>query len=213
MKIIITALISFVTMISCAQQNKPYPVSVATAAKPGAKESVASFSEGCFWHAEIIFQSLSGVRDAVSGYAGGTAKSPSYEDVASGRTGHAETVQIYYDSSKISFATLVDAFFASHDPTSLNRQGNDMGTEYRSIAFYRNEKEKQIIQDAIKKITDAKQYRNKIVTQVIPLNNFYTAETYHQEYISHNPGNGYVQNVSLPDYYDFRKTYKGKFKP
>lgn len=213
MKLIITAIISFVTFISCAQQTKPYNVVPGTAAKTTSKESIATFSEGCFWHSEIIFQSLVGVRDAVSGYAAGKTKNPDYAAVSTGNTGHAETVQVYYDSSKISFATLVNAFFESHDPTTLNRQGNDMGTEYRSIAFYRNEKERQIIQDAIKKISDSKKYSNKIVTEVLPYSVFYSAESYHQEYILHNPGNGYVRNVSLPDYYHFRKNYKGNFKP
>ncbi len=213
MKLITTALILFITLISCAQQNKTYNVTAGTAAKPGSKESVATFSEGCFWHSEIIFQSLVGVRDAVSGYAGGKTKNPNYDQVSMGNTGHAESVQVYYDSNKISFATLVNAFFESHDPTTLNRQGNDMGTEYRSIAFYRNKKEKQIIDDAIKKITASKKYANKIVTEVLPYNIFYPAEAYHQEYILHNPGNGYVQNVSLPDYYHFRKNFKGNFKP
>ena len=120
--------------------------------KPSANEAVATFAEGCFWHTEIVFQSLVGVRDAVSGYAGGTDTNPDYEKVSSGETGHAESVQVYYDPSKISFETLVKAFFASHDPTQVNRQGNDVGTQYRSIAFYRNEKEKQIIDAEIKRI-------------------------------------------------------------
>jgi peptide-methionine (S)-S-oxide reductase len=213
MKLLTTALISFITLISCAQQTKPYNVVAGIAAKTGSKESVATFSEGCFWHSEIIFQSLVGVRDAVSGYAGGKTKNPNYDQVSMGSTGHAETVQVYYDSSKISFATLVKAFFESHDPTTLNRQGKDMGTEYRSIAFYRNEKEKQIINDAIRNISASKKYADKIVTEVLPFTNFYPAESYHQEYILHNPGNGYVRNVSLPDYYHFRKNFKGNFKP
>ena len=180
--------------------------------KPWANEAVATFSEGCFWHAEIIFQSLNGVRDAVSGYAGGSDTKPSYEKVASGNTGHAETVQVYYDPSKISYETLVKAFFASQDPTTLNRQGNDAGTEYRSIAFYRNEKEKGIIEAEIKRLTGLKVYRNSIVTEVVPFIKFYTAESYHQEYIHNNPGNGYVQHVSIPDYLAFRQKFKASYK-
>lgn len=213
MKLITTVLISFITLISCAQQTKPFNVAAGIATKPASKESVATFAEGCFWHTEIIFQSLVGVRDAVSGYAGGKTKNPNYDQVSGGNTGHAETVQVFYDSNKISFATLVNAFFESHDPTTLNRQGNDMGTEYRSIAFYRNGKERQIINDAIKKIIDSKKYTAKIVTEVLPYTIFYPGEAYHQEYILHNPGNGYVRNVSLPDYYHFRKNFKGNFKP
>lgn len=180
--------------------------------KPLANEAVATFSEGCFWHAEIVFQSLKGVRDAVSGYAGGTDTKPDYRKVASGSTGHAETVQVYYDPLIISYETLVRAFFASQDPTTLNRQGNDQGTEYRSIAFYRNEKEKQIIEKEIKRLTDLKVYKNKIVTEVIPFKIFYTAEGYHQEYIHNNPESGYVKNVSIPDFLEFKKKFKGNYK-
>lgn len=214
MKFILTTLIAITTLISCAQtQNSKVKISTATKQKPSANEAVATFAEGCFWHAEIVFQSLIGVRDAVSGYAGGTTTDPTYDKVASGQTGHAETVQVYYDPAKITYETLVKAFFASQDPTTLNRQGNDEGTEYRSIAFYTNDKEKQVIEAAIKKLTDAKTYRNKIVTQVVPLKHFYTAEDYHQEYITNNPTNSYVQNVSIPDFAHFKSTFKeGNFK-
>ena len=179
---------------------------------PTANEAIATFSEGCFWHAEIVFQSLVGVRDAVSGYCGGITTNPDYEKVASGETGHAETVQVYYDPSKISYETLVAAFFASQNPTTLNRQGNDMGTEYRSIAFYRNEKEKQVIQAEIKRLTDLKKYKNKIVTEVLPFSKFYKAEDYHQEYIYNHPDSGYVQNVSIPEFLKFKKEFKGNYK-
>lgn len=180
--------------------------------KPVTNEAVATFAEGCFWHAEIVFQSLEGVRDAVSGYAGGTDTNPSYEKVAGGNTGHAETVQVYYDPSKISYETLVKAFFASQDPTTLNRQGNDAGTEYRSIAFYKNEKEKQVIENEIKRLTGLKIYKNKIVTEVIPFKKFYTAEAYHQEYIHNNPDNPYVSNVSIPEFLNFKKNFKANYK-
>jgi peptide-methionine (S)-S-oxide reductase len=132
--------------------------------------------------------------------------------VSSGTTGHAETVQVYYDPSKISYQTLVAAFFASQDPTQVNGQGNDEGTQYRSIAFYRNENEKQIILAAIKNLTDSKKYHAKIATQVLPFTKFYPAEAYHQEYIYYHPENPYVQNVSIPDYLEFKKTFKGNFK-
>ena len=214
MKFILTILIAITTLTSCGQtQNNKVKISTALKQKPSANEAVATFAEGCFWNAEIVFQSLTGVRDAVSGYAGGTTTNPDYEKVASGQTGHAESVQVYYDPTKISYETLVKAFFASQDPTTLNRQGNDEGTEYRSIAFFNNEKEKQVIESTIKKLTDAKIYRNKIVTQIMPLKHFYMAESYHQEYISNNPNNSYVQNVSIPDFAHFKSTFKeGNFK-
>lgn len=213
MKSIFISAISMLFFVSCAQTQGTMPAKKEMGSKKAsANEAVATFAEGCFWHAEIIFQSLVGVRDAVSGYAGGTTTKPTYESVSTGKTGHAETVQIYYDSTKISFATLVDALFASMDPTQLNRQGNDAGTEYRSIAFYRTPKEKEIIEAAIKKINDSKKYKSKVVTEVVAFTNFYPAEEYHQEYIYNNPDNGYVQNVSIPEYNEFRRTFRGPFK-
>jgi len=212
MKYFITTFFAAVILVSCAQtqvQDTNIPLG---SKKKGPNEAVATFSEGCFWHAEIIFQSLVGVRDAVSGYAGGTDGNPNYEKVSTGTTGHAETVQVYYDSTKISFETLVKALFASMDPTQLNGQGNDMGNEYRSIAFYRNEKEKQVIEAEIKRLTDLKIYKNKIVTQVVPFTKFYPAEDYHQEYVYYHPENSYVQNVSIPEFLKFKREFKGKFK-
>lgn len=201
-------------MVSCGQfrNNASTKIQLASSAKPLENEAIATFAEGCFWHSEIVFQSLEGVRDAVSGYAGGTTTDPDYESVAEGNTGHAETVQVYYDPSKITYAELVQAFFASQDPTTLNRQGNDAGTEYRSIAFYRNENEKAIIEAEIKKLTDEKKYSDPIVTEVVPFTRFYKGEDYHQEYISRNPGNPYVQNVSIPDFAAFKREFKGNFK-
>jgi peptide-methionine (S)-S-oxide reductase len=213
MKSILSAVLAFVFFSGCASsQNNDLKIPVGIKQKPSTHESVAYFSEGCFWHTEIVFQSLVGVRDAISGYAGGTDTNPDYEKVSSGETGHAETVRVFYDSSKISFETLVKAFFASHDPTSLNRQGNDVGTQYRSIAFYSNDKEKKIVEAEIKKISDEKKYRNKIVTEVTAFSKFYPAEDYHQEYILNHPGNPYVQNVSIPDFLRFKREFKGNFK-
>lgn len=213
MKSIFSTLIAVIAFVSCAQtQNNNNKIPVAEKKPASTNEAVATFAEGCFWHSEIVFQSLIGVRDAVSGYAGGKSNNPTYESVASGETGHAETVQVYYDPAKISYETLVAAFFASQDPTTLNRQGNDMGTEYRSIAFYRNDKEKQIIQAEISRLSASKKYSEKIVTEVVPFTKFYPAEAYHQEYISRNPDNGYVQNVSIPDFMKFKRTFKGNFK-
>ena len=214
MKYFLATFITVITLASCAQtQSSTIKIPVGSTQKASANEAVATFSEGCFWHAEIVFQSLEGVRDAVSGYAGGTDTNPDYEKVSTGETGHAETVQVYYDPSKVSYETLVKAFFASMDPTELNRQGNDEGTQYRSIAFYRNEKEKQIIEGEKKRLTDAKVYKGKMVTQVVPFTKFYPAEDYHQEYIYHNPNNPYVRNVSIPDFLRFKKEFKGNFKP
>ncbi len=213
MKIFISTFLAAVLFSSCGYtQNNRIKIPVAGSTKPVPGEAVATFAEGCFWHAEIVFQSLVGVRDAVSGYAGGTNTNPTYEKVASGSTGHTESVNVYYDPTKISYTQLVSAFFASMDPTTLNRQGNDAGTEYRSAAFYRNDAEKKIIEAEIKRINDSKKYKTKVVTEVTAFTKFYPAESYHQEYISNNPGNGYVQNISIPDYIHFRKNFKGPYK-
>lgn len=213
MKISIIAAFTLLLAGCAMSQNNTLNIPAGEPKKPGGKEAVAYFAEGCFWHTEIVFQSLDGVRDAVSGYAGGTDTKPDYEKVSDGTTGHAETVQVFYDPSKISFETLVKAFFASHDPTQLNRQGNDEGTQYRSIAFYSNEDEKKIIEKEIKAIAAAKKYKSSIVTEVKAFSKFYAGEAYHQEYILHNPGNSYVQHVSIPDFLTFKKEFKGaKFK-
>ncbi|HXD79161.1 MAG TPA: peptide-methionine (S)-S-oxide reductase MsrA [Puia sp.] len=199
-------------LAACGQTQSTLQIPDKIPGPPSPHEQVADFAEGCFWHAEIVFQSLAGVRDAVSGFAGGTAPRPSYEDVCTGTTGHAETVQVYYDPAKISFATLVKAFFASLDPTELNRQGNDVGTQYRSIIFYRTPAEKKIIDDEIAALTSQHKFSGKIVTEVQPFKVFYPAEDYHQEYIKNHPGNPYVRAVSIPDYLEFRKNFPGPYK-
>ena len=214
MKFLIAAL-SLVFFAGCASsqnKNKETKVSAGVAKPSTANEAVAYFGEGCFWHTEIVFQSLVGVRDAVSGYAGGVSANPDYETVGTGKTGHAEAVMIYYDPTKISYETLVKAFFASQDPTTLNRQGNDAGTQYRSVAFYRNENEKQIIDAEIKQLTAIKKYNSKIVTEVMPFKKFYPAEEYHQEYIHNHPDQSYVRNVSIPEFMEFKKDFKANYK-
>lgn len=213
-KFFIALVISSVGLTSCAQRaaSAAVKIPVAVNTTPAKGEAVATFAEGCFWHSEIVFQSLLGVRDAVSGYAGGNAARPDYENVSTGETGHAESVQVYYDPSIITYQTLVQAFFASQDPTQLNRQGNDEGTQYRSVAFYRNEKEKQVIDSEIVRLAASGKYKDKIVTQVVPFTRFYPAEDYHQEYVAHHPSQSYVQFVSIPDFNRFRSTFKGPFK-
>src|SRR2546423_993209 len=212
MKPIIATIFSIILFAGCAQTQTGKIKIPGGSSKKLPNEAVATFSEGCFWHTEIVFQSLVGVRDAESGYAGGTDTNPDYEKVSSGETGHAESVNVYYDPSKISYETLVKAFFASHDPTQVNRQGPDEGPQYRSIAFYRNEKEKETIEAEIKRLQESKKYKGKIVTEVKPFSTFYPAEDYHQEYVYHHPDNPYVRNVSIPDFERFKKEFKGNFK-
>jgi len=197
------------TLFSCNTNGQTKKIS--TEAKPG--KAIAVFAEGCFWCSEHIFEAVVGVDDAVSGYTDGTTKSPSYEQVGSHKTGHAEAVLVYYDPKIVSFKELVTVFFDSHDPTTLNQQGPDKGTPYRSIAFYKNVDEKAIIEKKISELNAKKAFNNTIVTQVRPITDFYKAEEYHQEYIKNNPDNPYVENVSIPRYNNFKKKYRGKLKP
>ncbi len=213
MKFLLSIILVSIYGISATQSQVNTSKIIPSESVSTSKEAVAYFAEGCFWHAEMVFQSLVGVRDAVSGYAGGQTNDPTYEQVSTGETGHAEAVKVYYDPGKVSFSTLVRAFFASQDPTTLNRQGNDVGSEYRSIAFYKSEGEREIIETVIKSINDSKKYRGKVVTQVVSFTKFYNAENYHQEYIPNNPDNSYVRNVSVPDFKRFKTSFKeGVFK-
>ena len=167
----------------------------------------AYFASGCFWCVEAIFESVKGVKEVVSGYSGGKEKNPTYEDVGYGRTTHAEAVEVYYDPKVVSFETLVKVFFGSHDPTTLNRQGPDKGAQYRSIAFYKNDSEKKIINDYISRLQKEKVYSAPIVTEVKPFEIFYDAEDYHQDYEKNNPNNSYILNVSVPRLKRFQAKY------
>ncbi|WPR73285.1 peptide-methionine (S)-S-oxide reductase MsrA [Flavobacterium sp. NG2] len=198
------ALLFFI--VSCQSQTKELPLK----AKSG--KAVAVFASGCFWCTEHVFEAIYGVDEAISGYTGGTTKNPTYHQVGTNQTGHAEAVAVFYDPKKVSFAQLVDAFFASQDPTTPNQQGPDVGSSYRSIAFYGNLSEKKIIEDKIKALTLAKVFNNPIVTEVKPISAFYEAEGYHQDYVKNNPNQGYVKGVSIPRFNKFVKTYKGKLK-
>jgi peptide-methionine (S)-S-oxide reductase len=163
----------------------------ANAQKPGLKTAV--FAGGCFWGIEGVFEHIKGVADAVSGYAGGSIKNPSYEHVSSGETGHAEVVRVTYDPTKISYDKLLEVFFSvAHDPTELNRQGPDVGTQYRSAIFYLDEQQAHAARAFIAKLEKAKTYKSQIVTQVSPLKAFYEAEAYHQNYMEHHPNQPYI---------------------
>ena len=166
----------------------------------------AYFASGCFWCVESIFESLIGVEEVESGYSGGRTLDPTYYEVLTGKTGHAESVRIVYDETKISFKKLVEVFFASHDPTTLNKQGPDIGTHYRSIAFYQNKSEKETIINEINKLEEKDNY-NKIVTEVKKFDRFYIAEDYHQDYKVNNPNNPYLLKVSVPRINDFKKKF------
>jgi len=178
------------------------------------KYSQATFAAGCFWHEETLFESIKGVIDGVSGYAGGTKENPTYEDVETGATGHAETVNIYYDSTKITYPELLKIYFESQeDPTQVNGQGPDEGTQYRSIVFYRNPKEKAMTEAYIKQLDKSGKYRQPIAAQVTPYTVFWRAEDYHQHYIDHNTDNPYVQHVSIRDIARFQAAHPELIKP
>lgn len=177
----------------------------------GPNDKVAYFASGCFWCVEAIFESVEGVSEAISGYAGGHTKNPTYQTIGTGRTGHAESVAVYYDPQIISFKTLVDVFFGSHDPTTKNGQHPDYGTQYRSIAFYNSLEEKEIIEGAINKL-NREVYKNKIVTEVKKIDIFYEAESYHQNYEKRNPYDRYVRNISIPRLKRFQKKFPNLLK-
>jgi len=201
---------------SCQPKVKPDTSETAKVAameiqKPTATElqnyETAYFASGCFWCVEAIFESVRGVKEVISGYSGGKEKNPTYEQVAYGRTGHAEAVEVYYNPKEISFLQLVQVFFGSHDPTSLNRQGPDRGAQYRSIAFYKNEEEQKIIQAYIDLLEKEKVYDRPIVTQVVAFDIFYDAEDYHQDFEKRNPNQSYIRAVSIPRLNRFKENF------
>lgn len=191
------------------QQQKDFPVVKVSLQEPPGK-SIAAFAEGCFWCSEHIFEAVVGVDSAVSGYAGGTAPNPTYELVNTETTGHAETVLVYYDPQVISYEELVRVFFSSHDPTTPDRQGPDVGSSYRSILFYRTPEEKKVAERVMAEVEPS--FSSPIVTEIRELKDFYRAEQYHQNYIEHNPNSPYVQQVSIPRFEKFTEKYRGRLK-
>lgn len=174
--------------------------------------SIATLGAGCFWCVEAIFQDLQGVHKVVSGYAGGEVENPTYYEVCSGTTGHAEVIQVHYDPSVISFEDLLYVFWRTHDPTTLNRQGADVGTQYRSAILYHDEEQKGIAEKS-KGETDASDlWRNPIVTEIAPMTKFYPAEDYHQNYYKDNPNQPYCRVVIDPKVRKFRKSFGDKLK-
>jgi peptide-methionine (S)-S-oxide reductase len=167
---------------------------------------------GCFWCVEAVFQNLKGVVSVTSGYMGGTVDMPTYKQVCTGTTGHAEVAQLVYDKSQVRLEEILEAFFLTHDPTTLNRQGNDYGTQYRSAIFYHNDIQKKIAEDIILELDQSKAYPNKIVTEIAAAKTFYRAEDYHQNYYNDNKEQGYCQYVIQPKLEKFRKVFKDKLK-
>lgn len=216
----ILALIPLASMMACAQQTnqnnqaKAKSMNTETVAnsKLNGETAKATFGTGCFWCTEAMFESLDGVISAVSGYEGGSKANPTYKEVCTGNTGHAECVEVTYDPSKITYAELLEAFFRSHDPTSLNRQGADVGTQYRSVIFYHSDEQKKLAETAKDELNKVNAYGKPIVTEISPASKFYVAEDYHQNYFAQNPDQGYCSFVIAPKLDKFRKVFKEKLK-
>ncbi len=172
----------------------------------------ATFASGCFWCTEAVFEQVRGVESVVSGYAGGEKPNPTYEEVSAGRTNYAESVQIYYDPEVVSYKELLEIFFGTHDPTQVNRQGPDIGKQYRSEVFYANQQQEGEAKSYMKKLTELGKFKKPIATKLSALKNFYEAEGYHQNYYEHNPGNPYIISVTKPKVEKFKKKYASFLK-
>jgi peptide-methionine (S)-S-oxide reductase len=184
----------------------------AWADEAGAKLAKATFAGGCFWCTEAVYAELKGVKGVTSGYIGGQVPNPTYKQVCTGQTGHAEAIEIEYDPQVVSFEKLLEVFFATHDPTTLNRQGADTGTQYRSGVFYHDDGQKRSAEAVIKALDEAHVFPAKIVTEVTPASTFYPAEDYHQDYFANNPFQPYCQAVAAPKVAKVRKVFKDLVK-
>ncbi len=220
MNLIVTgALISFTTLFSCAQtqnaeKNMTTNTNLAASLTDASslKTDTATFGTGCFWCTEAIFQQLDGVLKVTSGYSGGNVANPTYKQVTTGTTGHAECVQVVYDPQKVSFDELLEVFWQTHDPTTLNRQGNDVGPQYRSVIFYHDAEQKQKAEKYKEELNKSGAWDNPIVTEISPYKDFYTAENYHQDYYNNNGSAPYCYYVIRPKLEKFKKVFKEKLK-
>lgn len=222
LKTVLLGILLSISMSACAQQgnHEKYEQSKTFKAmneqKPAngmeKKLDTATFGAGCFWCTEAQFQQLKGVEKVESGYTGGIIENPTYKQVCTGTTGHAEVTNIYYDPSVISYDELLAAFWVAHDPTQLNRQGNDVGTQYRSSIFYHNAEQKQKAEEYKQKLNEEKAYNKDVVTTIEPFTKFYKAEDYHQNYYNQNSNEGYCQFVVKPKLDKFKKVFKDKLK-
>ncbi len=203
-------LFSFVAAGCSAKQGKAESAPVQETSQTSESKNLehATFAMGCFWHSEEIFSEIKGVKEALPGYSGGTEKDPSYEMVGTGSTGHAESVDVTYDPSVISYQKLLEIFFTEHDPTTPNYAAPDEGPQYRSVVFYRNDAQKKAADEYIAKLTASHKYSNPVITQVSPFTKFYKAENYHIQYYKRHPsGQSYIDNVTKPEVERFRKDF------
>ncbi|MFT3981278.1 MAG: peptide-methionine (S)-S-oxide reductase MsrA [Ferruginibacter sp.] len=203
---------AFMSLVSCANKKSPSIMTENIQATPGIKTDTVTFGNGCFWCTEAIFQQVDGVISVESGYSGGETENPTYKEVCTGTTGHAECLNIVYDPSKVSYDELLEIFWQTHDPTTLNRQGADVGTQYRSVIFYHNDEQKQVAEEYIKKLDKSGAFNGPIVTTLEPFTRFYKAENYHQNYYNENGSQPYCQIVIRPKVEKFKKVFKDKLK-
>lgn len=208
----LTFFLLFVLSISCAQTKSDNSLDTVDPKIVNQATDTATFAAGCFWCVEEQFKQLEGVIFVISGYTGGHVRNPTYRQVTTGRTGHAEACNIVYNPAEISYDELLAAFFVAHDPTQLNRQGADVGTQYRSAIFYHDDNQKKRADFYIKQLDDEGAYNKKIVTEVSPYEKFYEAEDYHQDYYINNMSEPYCQMVIQPKLEKFKKVFKGKLK-
>ena len=209
------SMLAFILLIagsSCGQKSKQ--ATSTTMANESAREglAVATFGSGCFWCTEAVFQNVEGVEKVESGYSGGKVKNPTYKEVCSGLTGHAEVIQVHYDSAKVSYEELLEIFWKTHDPTTLNRQGADEGTQYRSVIFYHTDEQKKLAEKYKIELDKSGAFNNPIVTEISPYTEFYKAEDYHQNYYNLNGNAPYCSYVIQPKLEKFRKVFKHKLK-
>lgn len=212
-----TTFISMVTLLSCAVRENPQKYMTSSLTSPSTEDATfrtdtATFGTGCFWCTEAIFQQLDGVLKVSSGYSGGQVKNPTYKEVCEGTTGHAECVEIVYDPQKITFDELLEVFWQTHDPTTLNRQGNDVGTQYRSAIFYHNAEQKAKAEKYKAELDKSGAWDKPIVTEITPASTFYVAENYHQDYYNNNGSAPYCYYVIRPKLEKFEKVFKNKMK-
>jgi len=216
MKSVSGIVISVAFLLSCAQVENPHKNmsnSITSSYNPGSRDTdTARFGTGCFWCTEAIFQQLEGVHKVSSGYSGGHVENPTYKEVCEGTTGHAEVIQVVYDPAKISYDELLEVFWQTHDPTSLNRQGNDVGTQYRSAIFYHNNEQKQKAEQYKVQLNKSGAFEKPIVTEITPFTKFYIAEDYHQDYYNNNGSQPYCYFVIKPKLDKFQKVFKDKIK-
>lgn len=203
-QLISTIILSFV-LISCSA-NKTDETIIKSQIKTESMDTI-TLGAGCFWCVEAIFQDIKGVESVVSGYANGTVKNPSYKEVCTGRTGHAEVVQLVYNPETVSLTKILEVFFQTHDPTTLNKQGGDVGTQYRSGIYYHNDSQKEVATDVFNKLDDAGAFTNPIVTEIKAIESFYPAEDYHQDYFDLNGSQPYCTAVIRPKVEKFKKTF------